>query len=231
MDKPLEKECSPDLEDFYFNDMSKNEDHDPLRHNTHRIVSSSDRRALLKDLWLQDSSKDMVIWTGGMLSISCHAALFSVISEFTRQLLKNQETPITLSLPGVSHQSSTHFVRMLYGFECPVEYDDEMAILLAALGVEDSCFESSPSSDSEGESLPQTGHALLPVVVPIIKATTVHPTIATTDNLAQPALVPIIKATVHPTIATTDNLAAPENSTKQKAVFSSKRLTLATRHP
>ena len=133
-----EPPSNPVPDEMYFKDGSQTAEKDPLgpdRRTT--LVSISDRKEVLKTLWLQESSKDMVIWAGGMMSVSCHAALFSAVSEYSRQLLESHETPITLHLPGVSHQSVTHFVQMLYGFECPVEqvHGGEMEFLVTVLGI------------------------------------------------------------------------------------------------
>ena len=91
MDKPLEKECSPDLEDFYFNDMSKNEDHDPLRHNTHKDC---------QQLWPQNTVKSSVAprfikrygnldWRNAVHQLSCspvlsHQWIYQAVTEKPR---------------------------------------------------------------------------------------------------------------------------------------------------
>jgi len=73
--------------------------------------------AFLKYLWREERTKDMTIITSQGKVVKCHAAIFALLSKFTRTLVTNcdDNSDLVVFIPDVSKENMVRFMEHAYG--------------------------------------------------------------------------------------------------------------------
>jgi len=115
--KKLKKNEQPSMKNFMRMRMGKWR---KLRYYRQKVSTDKSVQGLLRILWEQEDSKDMVIKAKGNVAIKCHMAVFSAVSRFAGSLLRSAIPfhdglgPLHLIVPDIPALALAKLVKMMY---------------------------------------------------------------------------------------------------------------------